>query len=170
MSTIEEPIPKSTIEKLAGAAGEGAVLVGVSPDDPPVTIFEAINRFLELSKKTGWFKKSKVDPNIDNWSDRALPIGSLWGQIMVRHFGWHWASLIQPELDNFKAMAVVNNDRSLTIFPFHYCFGCLENHVYPTIYLAFQMLEAGKIPPQPSNGFVNLMDGVRHIIPPDAEF
>ncbi len=166
MSTTEEPVDQSISEHLDGSAGEGATLVGVTLDDPPLSIVEAINRFLEPPKKKGWFSKPKADPSIDNWVDRALPIGSLWGQTMVRHFGWHWASLIQHDHDDFKAIAVVNEDRSLAVFPFHYCFGCLENHVYPTILLAFNMLEAGKIPQQSRNGFANLMDGVRHIVPP----
>ncbi len=166
MSTTEERISESIAENLVGAAEEGAALIGVSMTDTASSIVEAINQFLEPPKKTGWFSKAKVDPQIDNWSDRALPIGSLWGETMVRHFGWHWASLIQHDHDDYKVIAVVNDDRSLAVFPFHYCFGCLENHVYPTVLLAFNMLEAGTIPSQPANGFVNLMDGVRHIVSP----
>lgn len=166
MSTTEIPVPDSIAEGLVGAAGEGADLLGISADDEPSKVIEAVNRFLEPPKKKSWFSKAKVNPETDNWTDRALPIGSLWGQMMVRYLGWHWASLIQHDRDDFKAIAVVNEDRSLVIFPFHYCFGCLENSVHPTILLAFNMLEAGKIPAQPEGAFVNLMDGVHHIMPP----
>lgn len=85
---------------------------------------------------------------------------------MVRQFGWQWASLTQHDHDDFKAIAVVSDDRSLAIFPFHYCFGCLENHVTPTVLLAFNMLDGGGIPQQEARGYINLMDGVNHIVPP----
>lgn len=160
MSTSEEPIPESIVENLHGAATEGAEIVGLSVDAKPEEIVDAINRFLTKPKKPGWFSK------VDNWDDRALPIGSLWGAAMVREFGWQWASLTQHDHDDFKAIALVNSDRSLAIFPFHYCFGCLENNVTPTLLLAFNMLKAGKIPQQEPSGYTNLMDGVRHIVPP----
>jgi len=160
MSTSEEPIPESIAENLHGAAAEGAELVGTSVDAEPEKIVDAINRFLTKPKKGGWFSK------VDNWDDRALPIGSLWGAAMVREFGWTWASLIQHDHDDFKAIAVVNEDRSLAVFPFHYCFGCLESNVTPTPLLAFNMLRAGKIPQQEAGGYTNLMDGVQHIVPP----
>ncbi|MCO8123285.1 hypothetical protein NHH03_16165 [Stieleria sp. TO1_6] len=145
---------------LHGAATEGAELVGTSVDAEPAVIVEAINSFLAKPKKAGWFAK------VDNWDDRALPIGSLWGHAIARKFGWQWASLTQHDHDDFKAIAIVNDDRSLAVFPFHYCFGCLENHVPPTVLLAYNMLDAAKIPQQPPGGYMNLMDGVHHIIPP----
>ena len=160
MSTSEEPIPESIANNLLGAARDGAELVGTSVDAEPDKIVEAIDRFLTNPKKRGWFSK------IDNWDDRALPIGSLWGAAMVRAFGWQWASLIQHGHDDYKAIALVNDDRSLMVFPFHYCFGCLEDNVTPTVLLAFNMLEAGKIPQQEAHSYANLMDGVQHIVPP----
>ncbi|MDA0920901.1 MAG: hypothetical protein O2945_17660 [Planctomycetota bacterium] len=165
MSTTEESVVESVAASIPGAAAEGAAIVGVDPNADASIIMEAINEFL-TPKKSGWFRKPKADPNVDNWTDRALPIGCLWGETMVRHFGWNWASLIQHDHDDFKAIAVVNEDRSLAIFPWHYCFGCLENSVHPTVLLAFNMLEAGKIPDQQPSGFTNLMDGVQHIVPP----
>ncbi len=165
MSTTEEPVDESVASSILGAAREGAQIVGVNPSADAPTIMTAINTFL-TPKKAGWFRKPKIDPNIDNWTDRALPIGSLWGETMIRHFGWTWASLIQHDHDDFKVIAAVNDDRSLAIFPWHYCFGCLENSVHPTVLLAFNMLEADKIPAQEPGGFTNLMDGVQHIIPP----
>jgi len=129
-------------------------------DTLPETIIDAINRFLTKPKKGGWLFK------VDNWADRALPIGSLWGSAMVREFGWQWAILGQNGHDDSKAMALVNDDRSLAVFPFDYCFGCLENNVTPTVLLAFNMLKADKIPKQEAGSYTNLLDGVQHIVPP----
>lgn len=161
MSTSESPVPKSVAGNLSGAAEEGAELVGVTVDAEPHDIVAAIDRFLSKPTKAGWFKK------VDNWTDRALPLGSLWGSAMSREFGWQWANLIQHDHNDFKVIALVNGDRSLAIFPFHYCFGCLENNVTPTVLLAFNMLKAGTIPKQSAKSYTNLMDGVHHIVPPD---
>ena len=166
MSTTELPLDQSLRAKFPLAAVEGAELIGVSVEDESQSIIEAVNRFLEPPGKKGSFGRPKSDPGIDNWNDRALPVGALWGHTIVRHFAWQWAQLVQQGQDDTKAIAIVNEDRSLAIFLFHYCFDCLENHAYPTILLAFNMLEAEKIPKQPAGGFVNLMNGVRHIFPP----
>jgi hypothetical protein len=160
MSTSESPISQSIADNLPGAAEEGAELVGITVDAYPQEIVAAINHFLTKPKKVGWLKK------LDNWEDRALPIGSLWGSAMSREFGWQWVNLIQHDHNDFKVIALVNGDRSLAIFPFHYCFGCLENNVTPTVLLAFNMLKAGTIPPQAAKSYTNLMDGVHHIVPP----
>jgi len=160
MATSESPIAESTAKLIPGTAAEGAKLVGTTVNAEPQEIIETINRFLTKPKKAGWFVK------VDNWVDRALPIGSLWGTAMARQFGWQWVQLIQHDHNDFKVVALVNEDRSLAIFPFHYCFGCLENHVTPTVELAFNMLKAGSIPPQEVNSYINLMDGVHHIVPP----
>lgn len=165
MKVTEEALDEVIMESLARVADEGADIVSVSSEDDPSKIIKAINDFLSPMKNSR-LNKPKADPNIDNWIDRAIPIGGLWGQTMVRHFGWYWASLIQHEYNDIKVIAVVNEDRSLAIFPFHYCFGCLENHIHPTVLLAFNMLKANKISPQPAGEFVNLMDGVWHIVPP----
>ena len=165
MSTSEMPIEPAVAKNLAGAASEGAQLVGIGLHAQPAAIAEAINKFLEPKSPRGP-DQARPASNVDNWTDRALPVGGLWGELMVRSLGWQWASLIQHDHDDFRVIAVVSPDRSLAIFPFHYCFGCLENGVYPAVLLAFNMLQAGKIPPQPAGGYVNLMDGVRHIIPP----
>lgn len=165
MSTTEELLTDDRLELYRGIAAEGAELLGVAIDDLPLKVIEAINQFIAEPKQV-FSPKECEDAKIDNWTDRALPIGALWGQTMVSRFGWHWASLIQHDHDDLRVTAAINQDRSLVIYPFHYCFGCLENHIYPTILLAFNMLESGFIPPVPPNGFFNMMDGVRHIIPP----
>lgn len=161
MSTSEEPLPESIAENIPGAAAEGAELVGISVDAEPQEIVAAINDFLTTANK------SDAVADIDLWTDRALPLGCLWGEALARAFEWQWASLIQHDHDDYQAVAIVNPDRSLAIFPFHYCYGCLENRVIPTVLLAFNMLQAGTIPPQKPRGYVNVMDGVRHIIPPE---
>ncbi len=159
MRISEEPLAESIAGNLAGAAEEGAELLSVPIDTEPLKIIESLNEFVANPPK----RRSK---KVDNWGDRALPLGALWGAQMQRQFGWEWASVIHHDHNDAKFISVFDQTRSLGIYPFHYIFGCLENNVYPTILLAFNMLVAGKIPDQPAQGFMNLMDGVQHIVPP----
>jgi hypothetical protein len=164
MKVTELQFDDSLRAHVPGAAKEGAAIVGVAATDSPLSIVEAINGFVAKPPKRGWFEK--VDNKVDNWNDRALPVGALWATQMERRFGWEWVNTIQHDHNDFKVVGVFDKERRLGIYPFHYVFGCLENGVYPTILLAFNMLVAGDIPRFEPLAYVNLMNGVRHIVPP----
>jgi hypothetical protein len=159
MHVTEEAIADRMLANIEGAAGEGAELVGVELDATPLEIITALNKFVSKPPR----RRSK---QVDNWTDRALPLGSLWGCQLAREFGWEWSSVIFHEHGDSKAIGVFAQDRSLAVYPWHFIFGCLENKATVTILLAFNMLAAGKIPAQPAKAYVNLMDGVHHIVPP----
>lgn len=144
-------------QRLPGAAREGAALVGVSVIDDPVRIVTAVNTFVANPPKARFFKK------VDNWNDRALPLGALWGEQLVRAFGWQWM-LVHIEDDT--EIGVFSAERGVGVYPFDYVFGCLESGEYPTILLAFNMLAEGSLPAFQDRSYVNLMDGVQHIVPP----
>ncbi len=160
MKVTELPLADSIRAHIPGAAKEGAAMIGVAITDSPLSIVEAINGFVAEPPKRRWFKK------VDNWNDRALPLGALWATQMERQFGWEWVNMIQHDHNDFKVTGVFDKERRLGIYPFHYVFGCVENGVYPTILLAFNMLVADDIPHFEPLAYVNLMDGVRHIVPP----
>jgi len=157
MRVSERGIEPHILEGIEGSAAEGAELVGVSADDPPERVVEAIDAF--VSKPPG-------GAGVDNWTDRALPIGSLWGRQLVRRFGWEWSAVVFHGEGDSKAVGVFSKDRSLAVYPWHFVFGCLENGAPVTILLAFRMLAAGAVPAQTPGGFVNVMERVRHIVPP----
>jgi hypothetical protein len=147
------------LEGIDGSAAEGASLAGAATDDPPLKIVTAVNT--SVSRPPGG-----ASGRVDNWTDRALPLGSLWGQQLVRQFGWEWSGVVFHDRGDTKAIGVFTKDRSLAIYPWHFVFGCLENNATVTILLSFNMLLAGRIPAQKKGGYVNLMDHVHHIIPP----
>lgn len=155
----EEEIPASMLANIEGSAAEGADLVGVAVDAAPLEIVAAVNKFVSKPPK-------RRSGRVDNWTDRALPLGSLWGCQLVRQFGWEWAGVIFHEHGDSKAFGVFAKDRSLAVYPWHFIFGCLENKAPATILLSFNMLAAGRIPAQEAKAYVNLMDGVHHIVPP----
>src|SRR5579885_1191186 len=114
------------LANIEGSAGEGAELIGVSVDATPLAIVAAINAFVTKSQK-------RRSGRFDNWTDRALPLGSLWGCQLVRQFGWEWAGVIFHEPGDSKAFGVFAKDRSLAVYPWHFIFGCLENKAPVTI-------------------------------------
>lgn len=157
MSITEREIEPHIREGIEGSAEEGAELVRVAGDDGPGKVVEAIHAF--VSRPPG-------GEGVDNWTDRALPLGSLWGRQMVRQFGWEWAGVVFHDRGDSKAVGVFSKDRSLAIYPWHFVYGCLENGVPSTILLAFNMLLAGAVPAQEPGAYVNVMDHVRHVVPP----
>jgi hypothetical protein len=160
LNLTESSVPKDTATNLLGAGGEGAALAGVSADAEPPVIVAALNKYVFEN-----FKKRKPR-GVDFWDDRALPLGACWGTQLVRQFGWQWAFIVHHDFGDTKAIGVVDKKRSMAIYPFHYVFGCFENKVTPTILLAFNMLLARKLPRFKAKSYTNVMDGVRHIVPP----
>jgi hypothetical protein len=159
MSLFDYTVEPHILEGIDGSAVEGASLAGVATDDPPLKIVTAINAFVSKPPRGS-------SGRVDNWTDRALPLGSLWGQQLVRQFGWEWSGVVFHDRGDTKAIGVLTKDRSLAIYPWHFVFGCLENNAPVTILLSFNMLLANKIPAQNKGEYVNLMDHVHHVIPP----
>lgn len=160
MSISEDKIMPNIMEGIEGSAEEGASLVGVATTEPPLRIVTAINAFVSKPPED-------LSDQVDNWTDLALPLGSLWGQQLVRQFGWEWSSVVFHDQGGNKAIGVVTKDRSLAVYPWHFVFGCLENNAGVTILLAFNMLLAESIPPQMQGGYVNLMEHVHPLVPLD---
>jgi len=156
MNLTESDIAAEMLENIVGAADEGAEMVAVPIDATSLEIVEAVNAFVSAPPP--------LDDG-DNW-DRSLPLGALWGQQLVRQLGWEWSSVTFHDHGDADAVGVFSQDRSLAIYPFHFIFGCLENDAPVTILLAFNMLLEGKIPPQQAKAYVNVMEGVEHIVPP----
>jgi hypothetical protein len=159
MSISEYSVEPHILDGIEGSADEGASLAGVAIEDPPLKIVTAINKFVSKPPKG-------PSGRVDNWTDRALPLGSLWGQQLVRQFGWEWSGVVFHDRSDTKAIGVFPKDRSLAIYPWHFVFGCRENNAAVTILLAFNMILAERIPAQDKGEYVNVMDHVHHIVPP----
>lgn len=156
MKATEEQVKPDMLETIEGSAAEGAEMVGVAIDATPLEIVTAVN---------GYVSKPPRKRRVDNWEERALPLGSLWGCQLVRQFGWEWSGVIFHEQEDSKAIGVFAKDRSLAVYPWHFVFGCLEDEAPVTILLSFNMLAAGQVPVQKAKAYVNLMEGVHHIVP-----
>lgn len=157
MSIIELPLPQEIVASLPGAANDGTGLVGVSANDSPEKIVEALNEFVANPPKAGLFKR------IDNWNERAMPLGALWGQQLVRKFGWEWALV---DFDGDRYVGVFDRQRSMGVLPFDYVFETLEQRETPTILLAFNMIAEGALPKFEGRSYTNIMEGIQHIVEP----
>lgn len=159
MAIRERPLTDGIVASLPGAAREGASLAGVTADSPPARIVEAINSIVDRPPKKSWFRK------VDNWNDRAMPLGALWGTQLVRQYGWEWI-IVDDDEDDSSGVGVFDRQRSMGLYPFGYIFGCLEAQACPTILLAWNMLVEGALPDFDSRSYTDIMSGIRHIVPP----
>ena len=93
----------------------------------------------------------------------ALGIGLVFGDQLVRRFGWEWTCIVRDGKDYY---AVVTLDRSLVDYPVEFIKACLDDaDADCTAMLAFNMLAGGRIKGLPAYGYENLMLGVHRIVP-----
>lgn len=143
-----------------GAADAAAMLEIDQSIHSADEIVAAIDQCVCQLQKTSGIPVSEED-------DPALTLGSLWGQQLVKEFGWSWAGVTFHDHKDTEAIGVFSADRSLAIYPFHFIWGCLENNEPVTIQLAFNILkDASRIPPLPPKGYENVMEHAHHADPP----
>lgn len=101
---------------------------------------------------------------LSDQEERHLLLGSLWGQQMVREFGWQWADIrFEGALD----VAVVSPKRDMAIYPFTFVAGCLGRRHVCTVELSFNMLRERKRDVVfQSYSYEDIMQHIRHIVPP----
>jgi hypothetical protein len=157
----EEPIDPSVFVSLEGSAGDGATLVGVSISDDPDSIVAAIDEFVFAWQGGKRPPKKVIDPE-----DAPYALGTLWGQQLVRRFGWDWKMVTFHDHGDSTAPGVLSPDRSLAIYPIHFILGCLQDPtVDATVMLSYNMLKAGHTGEVAAGRYFNFMDGVHRIVP-----
>jgi hypothetical protein len=140
-------------------ARDAAEMLGIDLSRSAAEIVDAVDAFVYR-----WQKGER--PKVREDDDLSLTLGSLWGEQLVRDLGWQWASVTFHDHGDSKAVGVFSPDRSLAIYPFHFVSGCMEKGASVTIMLSYNMLKDGtRIPPLPAQGYENVMDNVRHIVP-----
>lgn len=156
----EEPVDPSMFP-LEGAAEEGAAILGVSMSDKPDSIVAAIDKFVFAWQGGKRKLKKGIDPE-----DVPYMLGSLWGQQLVRKFGWDWKMVTFHEHGDSTAPGVLSPDRSLAVYPIHFIIGCFEDStVDATIMLSYNMLKAGDTGEDKPGEYLNYMDVVHRIVP-----
>jgi hypothetical protein len=158
----EQPLGASVAGALAGSNQEGMRLLGISdPNAKPGMVVEAIDAFVYDWQKGRRPRDISIKPD-----DVPFALGSLWGEQMIRQFGWQWVKVAFLDRKNLVAHAVVSHDRSLVIYPFHFLMGCLsDSNVDATIMLSFNMLLANKTGVGEPYAYLNVMECVHRIVP-----
>ena len=63
--------------------------------------------------------KKKLDPD-----DAPYMMGSLWGEQLVKRFGWGWRMITFHDHGDSVAPGVCAPDRLLLVYPIHFLMGC----------------------------------------------
>lgn len=164
MSNItESPIPDNILANIRGCANDALKMLGGDlADADPAAIVDAVDDFAFR-----WQDGDRPPADVvEDGEEARLLLGSLWGEQLVRQFGWQWAKVTFHDHGNSIAFGVFSPDRSLAIYPLEFMLGCLRDPgVDVTVMLSFNMLLAGTIPAMKEKSYTNLMDGVCRIVP-----
>ncbi len=154
----EEKLDPKILADIEASATDGARIVGTKPNLPPLSIVESIDSWVERAQ-------SKDLAQLDVWTEMALPIGSLWGKVLSREFGWEWTMVIFPNEAEGKAVGIFSPERDLGIFTFHEILGCLKNRALVNILVAFNMLRTGQLIGKARKGeYLNVMPHVSKLV------
>ncbi|MEJ8858250.1 DUF3806 domain-containing protein [Variovorax robiniae] len=92
-------------------------------------------------------------------ADVARALGTVWGNQLVREFGWEWICVMLGEEEHFVVAAP---DRSLVVFAHEYVWKCLEsNDVECKVARSFELLRAGAIKAPPALTYTSMMPMVQ---------
>ena len=158
----ETPLPQDTLDTIKGCAGDALIVLALRRTAGPRKVLAGVDAFA-----CRWQAKDRPAKNVVKDGEEArLIMGSLWGEQLVKKFGWHWAQVTFHDHDDSIAFGVFSPDRSLAIYPLDFMLGCLRNkYVDVTVLLSFNMLLAGKIPEMKAKSYTNVMEGVHRIVP-----
>jgi hypothetical protein len=148
-------------EQIAESAQQALSMLDLKPSDDSKTIVSAIDQFVY-----DW-QSGKRPPIPCDADDLPYTLGSLWGEQLVREFGWEWRMIIFHEHGDKQAPAVVSPDRSYVIYPIHFIIGCMQDaSVDATILLSFNMMRDNAFAGDPSESkYANLMEQIFRIVP-----
>lgn len=149
---------------LKQCAETGAKLLKLTGNERPAAVVKLAQAYVRAWHKGGFFSTLlKRRPDADF---AAIVMGTVWGNQVVRKFGWEWTCLRRVDAGR-EDYAVVTKDRSLAIFPIEFVTSCLNDpRVDCTASLSFKVLEAGKLPKLPERGYEDLMSAVRRATAP----
>ena len=163
MSVLEEPVSDEILGNIRDCAADCLELLGSQfTADHPARLVDAIDNFTYRLQKGD----ATASASFEDTEDAGLILGSLWGQQLVKQFGWQWAKVTLHDDGNAVMFGVVSPDRSLAIYPFEFVEQCLNDaRIDCTIMLSFNMLLDAGIPQMDAGSYTNVMDGIHRIVP-----
>ena len=158
----DRPISDEELTQFAHYRQKGLDLLVASPRAAPKQLVQVIDEYVDdwQNKRrglTGMFR-----PRVDA-VEPARALGVVWGDQIVRHFEWNWICEIR---DGEERFAVASPNRALVIYSPLFIYDCLHNpRIDCTVMLAFNMQEAGSFAGCEPGDYVDVMSGVRRIVP-----
>ncbi len=157
----EQPLSPDTLSSLEGASRESLGILGLTETADTQQIIDAIDAFV-----FAWQDGERPLADVVDPEDAPFALGSLWGNQLVRRFGWEWAIVTFHDHGDSTAPGVLSPDRSLAIYPIHFLIGALRDPaVDVTIALSYNMLVAGNVGELVPRSYLNWMDVVFRIVP-----
>jgi hypothetical protein len=102
-------------------------------------------------------------PYTNIWDDLALPIGSIWGQLLCEKFRWEWTMVLS---EGKKMPGVFDPNRALGAYPFDYIFECVKHGNEVNIELAYNMLITGeRFDFASKRSYTDVMKSIGRIVP-----
>jgi hypothetical protein len=159
MAITEKSVPADMAETVKNCANDALeVLGGEIAKKSPKVIVAAIDKFARK-----WQKGDRPPPDVGSAQDVGFSFGCLWGEQLMRQFGWQWALL---ETEESRNLAICSTNRSLVIYPLGFLSACLENpNIDVTVLLCFNMLMADKTPTGEPKSYTDLMVLVYRFVP-----
>lgn len=164
MAIQERPLTPDKLASFAAYTKNAMTHLGLANAEPkPEAAVQAVEDFVDNWQTQKRNPLKKLFGRGPDTVDMALGLGAVWGNQLVRQFGWEWTCTQQNGQDLY---AVVSPDRAVAVYPTYFIKACLDDlRVDCTAMLAFNMLVAGKVSGLPAYGYENLMQGVRRIVP-----
>lgn len=159
---VETPPSAETMRLIDLVAADAAKILGVSLDESPKTILEAVNECVHDVKKGD-------GPKLDEDADIVMLLGALWGNQLVKALSWEWANIDLTDRDPpFAAIGVVSPNRDKVIYPFNFISLCLEKDVVVSTLLVYNVLvEKPETTVYEPGSCENMMTRIAHIVPPE---
>ncbi|MEJ8851792.1 DUF3806 domain-containing protein [Variovorax rhizosphaerae] len=142
-------------------AATGFNMISDVPCSRMSVIVTGIDDFIQAAQGPLLFAPTKSFEVDDAVAARAL--GTVWGNQMVREFGWEWICVTLGEEEHFVVAAP---DRALVVFAHDYVWKCLEsNDMECNVALSFDLLRAGAIKAPPALTYTSMMPMVKRSKP-----
>ncbi|MEJ8851793.1 hypothetical protein [Variovorax rhizosphaerae] len=159
MPTYERALTAGEQREFNQYAVIGNQMIGGERDASPMRIVTTLQAFVEKHQRqqeSQWsLRREGVERPSHTGAARAL--ATVWGDQLVRVFGWEWICLMFEGEEHF---VVVQPDRSLAVFAAEYVEACLNLEMGCAIRPAFDQLRANAFPAQAPLSYVSVMQWV----------
>jgi hypothetical protein len=126
-------------------------------------IVEAVNAYVDAWQDELRSLLADQTPKARDSVEPALALGIVWGNQIVKAFGWSWVCLVADDSERY---AVVSPDRSLAVYATYFIKECLDHTTADcTVMLSFNMQHADRFSGEAPNSYTSVMRRVRRIVP-----